>query len=62
MVGLDVGLSKDELSRELAKKAGALWGEKRAQEISAGLDQVAGFLERVAQNLPDKEEEPAFFW
>lgn len=57
-----MALSKQEISRELAKKAGVLWGEQRAQEIGAGLDQVAGFLERVAQNLPEKEEEPAFFW
>ena len=62
MVGLNSGLSKDEIVRELARKARELWGDKRAEEIGPGLAQMADFLHQVAQNLPDKEEEPAFFW
>ena len=62
MVGLDSGLSKEEITQELARKSRELWGEQRSQEIGRELDQLAGFLYQVARNLPDKEEEPAFFW
>ena len=62
MVGLDSGLSKEDIRQELARKSRELWGEKRSREIGRELDQLASFLHQVARNLPDREEEPGFFW
>jgi hypothetical protein len=61
MVGMSPSLSKDDISGELVAKATELWGEGRAVAIRSTLDNVAESLWVLGQNLPDLEQEPAFF-
>jgi hypothetical protein len=58
---MDPGQSRQEIARELFAKATELYGPQRAEAIRATLDEAAEHLWVIAQNLPDKEEEPAFF-
>lgn len=53
--------SKDEIAAALLEQAARLWGRERAGAIRAALEQTADHLWQVSQNLPDREEEPAFF-
>ena len=61
MVETNPRLSKEEMSRELVAKAIDLWGEARAEAIRNPLETMAENLWVLAQNLPDLEQEPAFF-
>ena len=61
MVGTNPRLSKEEMSRELVAKAIDLWGEARAEAIRNSLETMAENLWVLGQNLPDLEQEPAFF-
>ena len=61
MVGMNPNLSRQEIAQELVAKAEELWGQERAEAIRALLEEVAGNLWLVAQNPPDREQEPAFF-
>ena len=61
MVGMNPAQSQDEIARELYAKATELYGEQRAEAIRATLEEAAEHLWVISQNLPDKEEEPAFF-
>ena len=61
MVGMDPRHSQDAIAQELMAKATELWGQKRAEESREVLEQAAEYLWLIAQNLPDREQEPAFF-
>ncbi|MCE2403630.1 MAG: hypothetical protein J4F43_00540 [Dehalococcoidia bacterium] len=53
--------SQQEIARELFDKATELYGAQRAEAIRATLEEAAEHLWVISHNLPDKEEEPAFF-
>jgi hypothetical protein len=53
--------SIDAVAKELQEKAADLWGEERASEMGPAMRQAAELLQQVADNLPRREEEPAFF-
>ena len=61
MVSIDPAQSREEIARELFAKAEELYGAQRAEAIRATLDEAAEHLWVISHNLPDKEEEPAFF-
>lgn len=61
MVGMDPGLARDQIARELVDKAAELWGRDRAEAVRPFLEGVADNLWIVRQNPPDPEQEPAFF-
>ncbi len=61
MVGMNPAQSQQEIARELFAKATELYGAQRAEAIRATLEEAAEHLWVISQNLPDKEEEPAFF-
>lgn len=61
MVGMNPAQSQQDIARELYAKATELYGAQRAEAIRATLEEAAEHLWVISQNLPDKEEEPAFF-
>lgn len=61
MVGMNPAQSQQEIARELFAKATELYGPQRAEAIRATLEEAAEHLWTISRNLPDKEEEPAFF-
>ena len=53
----------EELSSEkLFQRAVERWGTERAEVLRPGLERLAESLRKVAENLPRREEDPAFFW
>ena len=60
MVGMNPRHSQEGITQELVAKATELWGQERAEAIRGALEEVAENLWLVAQNLPDREAEPAF--
>ena len=61
MVGMNPAQTQQDIARELYAKATELYGAQRAEAIRATLEEAAEHLWVISQNLPDKEEEPAFF-
>ena len=61
MAGEDQGASLEDIRRELVSRAREMWGEKRATEDSATIDDTARQLWDISQNLPHFELEPGFF-
>ena len=61
MVGMRNDASIDAVAKELQEKASDLWGEERASQMGLAMRQAAELLQQVADNLPSREEEPAFF-
>ena len=61
MVGMRHGVDKNAIAAELLEKAAELWGQARADQIRGALHQAADYLHQVAENLPARDEEPAFF-
>ena len=61
MVGMRLGATVDEIAADLKEKAAQLWGQVRASQLDEPLNEMAGYIHQVAENLPDREEEPAFF-
>ena len=61
MVGMRNDASIDAVAKELQEKASDLWGEERASQMGPAMRQAAELLQQVADNLPRREEEPAFF-
>jgi hypothetical protein len=53
--------SIDAVAQELQEKAADLWGQERARRMGPAMRQAAELLQQVADNLPRREEEPAFF-
>jgi hypothetical protein len=53
--------SIDAVAQELQEKAADLWGQERARRMGPAMRQAAELLQQVADNLPKREEEPAFF-
>ena len=54
--------SEDRIVTDLTRRATELWGEKRARSIEQTIAQVARNVRRLADDLPDTEEEPAFYF
>jgi hypothetical protein len=61
MVGMNSRHSREQIARELFAKATEMYGAQRAQAIRASLEEVAEHLWVISQNLPHREQEPAFF-
>ena len=61
MVGMRNDASIDAVAQELQDKAADLWGQERASRMAPAMRQAAELLQQVADNLPKREEEPAFF-
>ena len=61
MVGLNPTRSREAMAQELVSRATEVWGRERVEATRKVLDEMAGYLWVVAENLPDREEEPAFF-
>ena len=61
MVGMNPSQSQQDIAQELFAKATELYGARRAEAIRATLDEAAEYMWVISQNLPDKEQEPAFF-
>ena len=61
MVGMNPAQSREEIARELFAKATELYGAHRAEAIRSSLDEAAEHMWVISQNLPDREQEPAFF-
>jgi len=60
MPAWDSSTSPEEILRKLLELARATWGEERAQEIQATLENASRQLSEVSNNLPDKETERDF--
>ena len=61
MPGEDQGASLEKIRSELTSRAREMWGEQRAAEDSAAIEDTARQLWEVSQNLPHREMEPGFF-
>ena len=55
------GESAAEILSRLLAEAQRLWGEVRAEELLASLEQTAGNLHQIASHLPDPSVEPGFY-
>ena len=55
------GESAAEILSRLLAEAQRLWGEVRAEELLASLEQTAGNLHQIATHLPDPSVEPGFY-
>ena len=53
--------SKEQVARELLARAAQLFGPDRAEAERVLLEETAGYMWVVTNNLPGPEEEPAFF-
>ena len=53
--------SRQHVAEELLERAARFWGPERAKAIQPVLEEMAGKLLLLAQNPPNREEEPAFF-
>lgn len=53
--------SQEEIAQGLSEQAKWLWGEQRANELKSSLENTAGQLRRLAENLPGRDVEPGFY-
>ena len=53
--------SEDQIVSALTRRAVELWGAQRARSIQRTIAQAAGNVRRLADDLPDAAEEPAFY-
>lgn len=51
-------LSQEDLTRSLRAQAGLLWGEQRAEALSASLESTARQLLDIGRSLPRPGTEP----
>ena len=61
MVGMKANQSQQDIASELFAKATELYGAHRAEAIRSMLEDAAEHMWVISQNLPHREEEPAFF-
>ncbi len=61
MSTLNTNASPEEILHQLLEQAQANWGEDRAREIRATLEEASRQLSEVLNNLPDQETEPGFY-
>ena len=54
--------SRAEIARSLGERAVELWGRERAGEIGPTIEQTAGQIWLISQNLPLSDEEPGFYF
>ncbi len=54
--------SQEDIYNKLYGQAVERWGVERADAIRPNLERIAAALWHISNNLPDREEEPAFFW
>ena len=54
--------SEEELALSMKKRAVELWGAERASEIDLTIDGMAERIYLISQNLPQAEDEPAFYF
>ncbi len=54
--------SEDPIVSELTRRAIELWGAPRARSIDRTIAQAAKNVRRLADDLPDAAEEPAFYF
>ena len=55
------GESAAEILSRLLAEAQRLWGEVRAEELLASLEQTSVNLHQIASHLPDPSVEPGFY-
>ena len=53
--------SKDEIAKSLRERASDLWGQERADDLQSLIQQTAGHIWQLSQDLPPTEEEPGFY-
>ena len=61
MSTLSTNAFPEDILRQLLEQAEANWGEDRAREIRATLEEASRQLSEVLNNLPDQETEPGFY-
>ncbi|PKB71173.1 MAG: hypothetical protein BZY87_06800 [SAR202 cluster bacterium Io17-Chloro-G6] len=61
MVNMKPDDSVEEITRELRAQAARLWGEERAVELEASLQQTASQLWELGQVTPNRDLEPGFY-
>ena len=61
MAGTPGDSSREAALQDMREKAVKLWGPERASLLEPSLKHMADYLGQLDENLPDREEEPAFF-
>ena len=61
MVNMNPNDSIENIARELRAQAVHLWGEERAVELEASLEQTARHLWEVGQQTCHRDLEPGFY-
>lgn len=51
----------EELLRDITDRAKALWGEAKAAEMAAALEQTARHMEEIDRTMPKVDVEPGFY-
>ena len=54
--------STEEIMKTLEERATELWGRERSEELRPLIEQTAGHIWQLSQDLPDSEEEPGFYF
>ncbi len=54
--------SRDEIVHSLTMQATELWGAERAEGLRSLIEQTAGHVWQLSQDLPAPDEEPAFYF
>ena len=51
----------EELLRDITERAKALWGEAKAAEMAAALEQTALNMEEIDRTMPKRDVEPGYY-
>ena len=54
--------SEKEIADSLFDRATQLWGQERAGELTAVIEQAANNIWHLSQNLPEEDEQPGFYF
>lgn len=54
--------SEDRVVSDLTRRAVELWGAQRARSIEQTIEQAAKNVRRLADDLPEFGDEPAFYF
>ncbi len=59
--GMSAKPTHEELLRDITERAKALWGEAKATEMAAALEQTAFNMAEIDRAIPKRDMEPGYY-
>ncbi len=59
--GMSAKPTHEELLRDITERAKALWGEAKATEMAAALEQTALNMAEIDRTMPERDVEPGYY-